>query len=73
MSIWYTIENSSAEKAGLQENDIIIAIDDEKITSYGDLSKALDNRNIGDEVTVTVIRNDQEMKFNVILQAMIHE
>ena len=66
-------DNSSAKKAGLQENDIIIAIDDEKISSYGDLSKALDNRQIGDEVIVTVIRNDQEMKFNVVLQATIHE
>ena len=66
-------EGSSAEKAGLMENDIIVAIDDEKIASYADLSKALDSRQIGDQVTVKVIRDQQEMSFDVTLQATIHE
>ena len=66
-------ENSSAERAGLQVNDIIIGIDDEKISSYADLSKVLDSKSVGDEVIVKVVRNDQEMEFSVTLQATVHE
>ena len=66
-------EGSSAERAGLEVNDIIVGIDDEKISSYADLSKALDSKSVGDEVTVTVVRNDKELKFQVVLQATVHE
>lgn len=65
------IEGSSAQKAGLQANDTIISIDDTKINSYGDLSKFLDSKNINDEVTVTVIRDNQQLNIKVVLQASV--
>ena len=67
------IEGGSAEEAGLQVNDIIIAIDDTEVSSYGELSKALDSKNIGDEITVTILRDNKEMDFRLTLQPVVHE
>ena len=63
------IEGGGAEEAGLQVNDIITSINDVKISSYGDLTKVMDSKTIGDVVTVTVLREDKEMKFQVELKA----
>ncbi len=49
---------SPAERAGLQEYDVIVAIDDEEIADGHDLRKFLyTEREIGDEVQVTFYRN----------------
>lgn len=63
------IENGGAEKAGIKENDVIIAIDDTTVDTYADLSKALDSKEVGDIVTVTVLRQDEKINFDVVLQA----
>ncbi|MBR4422348.1 MAG: trypsin-like peptidase domain-containing protein, partial [Erysipelotrichaceae bacterium] len=63
------IAGGSAEAAGLQANDTIIAIDGKTVESYADLSKILDSKLVGDKVDITVLRNDQEMHFEVTLQA----
>ena len=62
------IIGGSADLAGLQPNDIITAIDDISVSSYADLSKVLDSKMVGDEVSVSVIRNEKLMQFNVTLQ-----
>lgn len=62
------IENSSADKAGLKENDIIIAIDDIVVNSYADLSKILDTKSVGDIVKVRVNRDGKSKDINVTLQ-----
>lgn len=63
------MEDGSAAKAGLKENDIIISIDDTKITSYGELSKFLDSKSVGEMVIVKVLRDEQQLEFKVILQS----
>ena len=63
------IEGGGAEEAGLRQYDVITAINDVEINSFADLSKVLDTKAIGDIVTVTVIREDKEMKFDVELKA----
>ena len=63
------IAGGSAEAAGLQEGDVIVEIDGEKISSYADLSKVLDTKSVGDTITVKAMRNEQEMQFKVKLQA----
>lgn len=67
------VDGGSAQEAGLQKNDIIIAIDDVEISSYADLSKELDKKNIGDVVTVTIIRDNQTHDFMVTLQQSVSE
>ncbi|HEU5239495.1 MAG TPA: PDZ domain-containing protein [Pyrinomonadaceae bacterium] len=49
-------ENSPAAKAGLKAGDVITAIDGEKVTSPGDLTRALNKKETGD-VSLTVIRD----------------
>ena len=62
----YVAEGSCAEKAGLQVNDIITAIDDTAIDSSTALTAALSsNYKAGDTATLTVIRNQQEMKLSI--------
>lgn len=59
-------EGSCAQKAGLQMDDIITAIDDTAIDSPSALTAALSsNYKAGDTATLTVIRNQQELKLTI--------
>ena len=49
--------------------DIIVAIDNEKVSESKDLYRILDSRNIGDTVRVRVRRPDGEIEVDVRLQA----
>src|SRR6185436_1195870 len=49
-------ENSPAAKAGLKAGDVITAIDGEKVTSPGDLTRGLNKKESG-EVSLTVMRD----------------
>jgi serine protease Do len=53
-------ENGPGAKAGLKAGDVITAIDGEKVTSPGEITRALDKKETGD-VTLTVIR-DKNMR-----------
>ncbi len=53
-------ENSPAAKAGLKAGDVITAIDGEKVTSPGDLTRGLNKKETGD-VSLTVMR-DKNMR-----------
>ena len=65
-SVSYVAEGSCAQKAGLQVNDIIIAIDNTAIDSSSALTAALSTvYKAGDTSTLTVIRNQQERKLTI--------
>jgi C-terminal processing protease CtpA/Prc len=49
-------ENSPAAKAGLKAGDVITAIDGEKVSSPGDISRELSKKETGD-VSLTVVRD----------------
>jgi C-terminal processing protease CtpA/Prc len=49
-------ENSPAAKAGLKAGDVITAIDGEKVSSPGDISRGLSKKETG-EVSLTVVRD----------------
>ena len=50
-------QTSGAAEAGVKEGDIILKIDDLKITSYTDIRLALMDRQVGDKVTIVVERD----------------
>ena len=65
-AVSYVAENSCAQKAGLQINDIITAIDETAIDSSTALTAALSTGyKAGDTATLTVIRNQQELKLTI--------
>ena len=53
-------QGSGAEAAGLQEGDIITALDGESVEGASDLMLAVRGKNPGDTVKLTVNRNGQE-------------
>lgn len=54
------VKGSNADRAGLESGDVIIAMDDKKITDYKYLKYYLYNYSIGDTATIKYIRNNKE-------------
>jgi serine protease Do len=54
------LPGSPAAQVGLQEKDIILEADGKKINQDYPLSKALLNRNVGDQISLKVLSNGQE-------------
>ena len=60
-------QGSGAEAAGLQEGDIITALNGEPVEGASDLMLAVRGKNPGDTVKLTVNRNGQEQEISVTL------
>lgn len=60
--------NSSAANAGLEQYDIITAINDEAVTDGQTLRQLLYKYQVGDTVTLTVIRGGEEQQIDVSLE-----
>jgi len=58
---------SPAEEAGLQEGDIIVAIDGEQITAETDLSMLIVPHRPGDTITLRVVRDNSAREVDVTL------
>lgn len=65
------IDTSSAQKAGLKENDIITKVGDETIASPEDLQKAIAKYKVGDNITVNYLRDGKKRSANVTLGKFI--
>ncbi len=61
---------SAAEKAGLKPEDIILAVNGEKLVNSGELVAKLFTFKPGDIVRITVLRNGAESVLPVTLQAL---
>src|SRR3990167_58367 len=64
------IEGSSADEAGIQEEDIIISIDGEKISdkNQGSLAKIILDKKIGERVTIVLYRDGKTITVQAILK-----
>ncbi|KKS65600.1 MAG: 2-alkenal reductase [Parcubacteria group bacterium GW2011_GWB1_42_6] len=51
---------SPAEKAGLEENDIILEVEGRKVTADNSLAQQIQKRNIGEEITLKILSRGQE-------------
>lgn len=65
------VKNSPADKAGIQEEDIITEFDGKTISGNDDqvLTKAILNKKIGESVNVKLWRNGQNVNVNIQLEA----
>ena len=61
-------EGSAAKAAGIKEGDIITKINDKKVKSVAELQEQIARKAPGDNVSVTVLRNDSEKTFTVELK-----
>ncbi len=59
------VEDSPAAKAGLQQNDIITAVNGQTITGSSDLTKIVGDAKPGDELKLTIYRQGQTMELTV--------
>ncbi len=62
------VEGGAADDAGLQTYDRIVALDGKEVNSYSELSAILNSMSIGDNTTITVIRNNEELTINITLK-----
>ena len=58
---------SPAEKAGIKEKDVILAINGEKITVNNLMATIIRKYNVGDKITLHISRNGKEQDVDVIL------
>ena len=61
------MNDSGADKAGLQKGDLILEIAGTKTKEISDATRRLSSFSAGDEVSVKVRREEEEIKFRVTL------
>lgn len=61
-------EKGAASEAGLKDNDVIIKMDNIKINKFADLQGFLGSKRPGDQVKVTVLRDNQNKQVDLILK-----
>lgn len=61
-------EGSAADLAGIQKNDIIIAVDGETVRTGKELNAIKDRHKAGDTITVTFTRSGQDRTVSLTLQ-----
>lgn len=61
------VTNSPAAKAGLQQNDVILEFDGQKIDQEHSLQSMLFTYKAGDSVTLTILRDGKQQKIQVAL------
>ncbi len=61
------LEDSPAEKAGLKAGDIIIEVDGEEIADISEVQKAVGQKEEGEEIELTLLRNKKKKEFSVIV------
>lgn len=61
-------EHSPALQAGIEEGDVIVAINDVKIRNTGELQEQISRYSPGDKVKVSIKRGDADKTFDVVLK-----
>ncbi len=61
------VTGSNAEKAGLKAGDLVYMIDGEQVTGIDMLSREIQSHEVGDEITLTIVRNDKMEEIKLTL------
>ncbi|MFC1721770.1 S1C family serine protease [Patescibacteria group bacterium] len=62
------IPGSPADKAGIEENDIVLEINGTKITEDNDLTASIQEYSVGETVTLKVFHDDEEKDVEIVLE-----
>ena len=63
------VEDSPAAKAGLQDQDIILEIDGTRISEDNQLTVVIGRKQVGDNLQLLVLRDGEEIRLEVVLEA----
>lgn len=63
------VDGGSADKAGIEEGDIITKVDDENVDESHSLASLLGKHKVGDKVKLTIVRDGKERVVEATLQA----
>jgi len=69
LTISYVIADSPADTAGLQRGDVVTAVDGTAVETPRDFRDALENKSVGDTVTLSISRDSQAQDVAVTLEA----
>jgi serine protease Do len=62
------VENSSAEKSDIKKGDIILKFNETEMNTYDDLLTYKKNSKVGDEIDVSLIRNNENISITLKLE-----
>lgn len=62
------LENSPAEKAGIEKGDIIISVDGNVVTSASDVTSEISEHEVGEEIEIGLIRDNRTRTVKVKLE-----
>ena len=62
------VTGENAKQAGLQAGDLIYMIDGEKVTDSDMLVRQIQDHEVGDKITLTIVRNDQMQQVELVLE-----
>ena len=65
--VYSVVEGGSADRAGVQQKDIIIDLGGHTVTNVTTLTRALRNFKAGDTTTITVIRSGAQLELPITL------
>ncbi|GFO70658.1 hypothetical protein GMLC_42370 [Geomonas limicola] len=68
MRVQSVLPNSNAERAGMKEGDILLALDGEPLKENIDLVYALKKKKLGQKSTLTVERDGKQLTLDVVFQ-----
>ena len=71
--IYAVNKDSAADKAGLRKGDIIVKVDDKKVTTSDELVAQLNTHSAGDEIEITFVRDEDEKTVKVTLDEKVVE
>jgi serine protease Do len=64
------VPGSPAAEAGVEEQDVIVAFNGERITGPRELQEAVERTEIGKQRSITVLRDGQEKKLDIVIKAL---
>lgn len=61
------VTDSPAEKAGIQKNDIIVSVNNEVVSQASDVTSKISDFEVGDKITIGLIRDNKTLNVDVTL------